>query len=172
MVKLLILLSFSAWGFDQTKHPIYAQIIKNKPSINKKYAFELSNVIYKVSKQYRIPKRIFTAILMAESGYILSRTNCRKGLTNNLDNVIIEVCTDYGISQIHYESVISYGFDKELLLSDLNYSVEAGAKILSYFHRRFGHESDWWVRYNIGTRNKKKLRRAVNQYKTSVGRYL
>lgn len=62
------------------KHPIYCQIKNNKPGIEKKYAMKLSNLIYKMHKKHHIPTRIFTAILMQESGYSLKARGCHSGL--------------------------------------------------------------------------------------------
>lgn len=162
---------------------------------------KLSNEIYRASKKYRIPARIYTAILMQESRYRLNAIREVKGhskLTPTeekeaLNNCIyqkyvkysvcaekvfearkiVKVVTDYGIAQIYYETADSYKFDTELLLSDLQYSVDSGAKVLSYFHKRYSKkESDWWVRYNIGTRQKSRVKSAWNEYKLLVSRYL
>lgn len=78
---LIITLFFSLniFGLDLNKHPIYAQILKNRPRIDKKYAFKLSNIIYKYSVIYKIPKKIFTAILMQESAYKLEAMGCHLG---------------------------------------------------------------------------------------------
>jgi len=80
ILLLLFLFSASAFGKDCTKHPIFCQIVKNKKGINKKYAMELSNVIYKMHRKYHIPSRIFTAILMQESGYKLGAKGCHSGI--------------------------------------------------------------------------------------------
>lgn len=81
-LKLLILLwpLVSLAKVDQAKNPIYAQIVTNKPSINKDYAFKLSNLIYKYSKLYSFDSNIFTAILAQESMYKLEAKACSKGV--------------------------------------------------------------------------------------------
>lgn len=74
---LLLLLPLNLWAGN---HPIYDQILKNRPNIDKKYAMELSNEIYKVSKEYDIPKNIYTAIIAQESGYnIDAKGSCHTG---------------------------------------------------------------------------------------------
>ncbi len=61
-------------------HPIFCQIVKNKPNIDKKYAMTLSDIIYKETKLRKIPANIYTAILMQESRYVLSAKNCKEGI--------------------------------------------------------------------------------------------
>jgi hypothetical protein len=81
-LKLLILLwpLVSLAKVDPAKNPIYAQIVTNKPSINKDYALKLSNLIHKYSKLYNFDSNIFTAILAQESMYRLEAKACTKGL--------------------------------------------------------------------------------------------
>lgn len=81
-LKLLILLwpLVSLAKVDPAKNPIYAQIVTNKPSINKDYALRLSNLIHKYSKLYNFDSNIFTAILAQESMYKLEAKACSKGL--------------------------------------------------------------------------------------------
>lgn len=62
------------------KNPIYCQIIGNKPTIKKAYAFKLSNVIHKKTRKYNLDPVIFTAILAQESMYKVSAKNCTTGI--------------------------------------------------------------------------------------------
>ena len=172
-MKILLLLSLftiSAFGQDLKKHPIYAQIIKNKPGIDKEYAMEVSNIIYKMHKKYHIPSRIFTAILMQESGYSLKAKGKHCGYTKELERECIY--SDYGISQIHYITAELWGFDVNKLTIDLEYSVESGAKVLHDVMKRFkSKDDDYWVRYNCGFRGDTK-RDTCQIYKKFVERYL
>ena len=97
------------------------------------------------------------------------------GCVNRINKAVVEgvVVTDYGIAQIYYKTVDSYEFDTEKLLTDLRYSIDAGAEVLGYFYKRYSkREYDWWVRYNIGTRKKHRVRTAWDEYKRLVSRYL
>ena len=95
---VLFFISFSVYAVDCKKHPIYCQITKNKPSINKNYAMKLSNIIYKTHKKYNIPSRIFTAILMQESGYNLKASNCHRGLYQKYtENQARNICHTFDI---------------------------------------------------------------------------
>lgn len=153
------------------RNPIYCQIKKNSPSINGQYAMQLSNIIYKMHKKYGIPSNIFTAILMQESKYTLTAKGRHCGYTKDFKKIC--VYSDYGISQIHYKSAELWKFDVERLTKDLEYSVEAGAKILQYFMKRFEqNEPDkWYSRYNCGTASNVD-RDICKEYKTAVDRYL
>jgi hypothetical protein len=184
------------------KHPIYCQIKKNHPKLDRKYAMKLSNIIYKKVRKYHIPPRIFVAILMQESRYQLGATGCHGGyrkLTNIefeteidkctdgtwkargnplvfdhqkcMDSIpkLVEskVCTDFGIGQIYYKTAKRYKFNTELLLTDLEYSIDASARVLSDFQHRYeSREIDWWTRYNARSPRKRLV------YKTLVSEYL
>ncbi len=140
------------------RHPIYCQIVRNKPEIEKNYAMELSNIIHKLAQAYDIKPYRLAAILAQESGYKLDAVN-KKSL-------------DYGISQINHKTMKAYGFDKEKLLTDLEYSVKAGAIVLSDFKRMYKHEDDYWCRYNVGTAPKSEIQIGCENYKQLVARYL
>lgn len=165
-----------------TKSPelgkLKAQIKKNKKSLTEAKIEKLSLKIYKISKKYKIPSNIFAAILMQESGYSLDAMNCKKGIIVHPSKKKYKrfkqgkVCTDFGISQIYYKSVIRYQFDINKLLTDLEYSIEAGAKVLDWFHKTYGKKDPlWYTRYNCGTAGTTK-RESCQKYKKLIKRYL
>ena len=173
MKKLLILLTFlmssTAFAVNCNKHPIYCQIVKNKPGIDKTYAMRLSNIVYKMHRKYHIPSRIFTAILRQESGYSLAAKGKKCGLTKEGKKEC--VFTDFGISQIHYRTAELWKFDIKRLTEDLEYSVEAGAIILHDIMERFeAGDINYWTRYNCGFRGNTK-RDTCQIYKGLVRRY-
>lgn len=133
----------------------------------------LSNHIYRSSRKYGFPANIYTAILMQESGYRVGAINESCGKLSITDVGAVCVKQDFGIAQINYKTVDSYEFDAEKLLTDEKYSVDAGAKVLGYFYRKYSKkEYDWWVRYNVGTRPKGSVKTLWDQYKQLVSRYL
>jgi hypothetical protein len=175
MFFLLFLLSFNVFSkVNCEKHPIYCQIKNNKSSLENEYAMKLSNIIYKMHKKYKIPVRIFTAILMQESSYDLSAKGCNKGLYKDSKyfdvqiqkclNPITEddiknaekclqninpykekkICSDFGISQIYYKTAKRFGFNIFKLNSDLEYSVEAGAIVLNDFMKKYKNKDVDW----------------------------
>lgn len=113
------------------------QIKENAPQLSSMYVDYLSHLIDRVSKKYNLSCEVYTAILMQESRYNLSAKNCTSG-----------VCTDFGIGQIHIGSIRRYKLDKRRLLTDLEYSLEAGAKILYDFKKAHKRKSIYWAYYN------------------------
>jgi soluble lytic murein transglycosylase-like protein len=148
---ILLLLPTITFGLDKSKHPIYYQILQNNPSINKPYAFSLSNKIYKITRKYKIDSNIFTAILAQESMYNNDAKNCTKGL--NKDFELQKVCTDIGIGQIHYSTVLRYDLEPKKIINDLDYSLNVAAKVLSDIKKRWIKKEprDYWTRYNAST---------------------
>lgn len=211
MKKLLLTLFLFSSGVlaevNCSQHPIYCQIVKNKPRIDRSYAMELSNIIHKMHLKYHIPSRIFTAILMQESGYSLEAKGCHSGIQQPTDKYMetakdvclynepyeskkkalkcmhnnfelttykkeAKVCTDFGISQIYYKTAKRFDFNLEKLTNDLEYSVEAGAKVLHDFMKRYeARDVNWWLRYNCGSRGSTN-RDTCQIYKRLVERYL
>lgn len=200
---MLIFMSFQAFSsVDCKKHSIYCQIKKNAPHLNNEYSMKLSNIIYKMHKKYNIPKKIFTAILMQESGYSLKAKGCHKGLY--LDNEFLDkeiqkclnptteiglkkpnscleninpykekkVCTDFGISQIYYKTAEKFNFDIKKLNEDLKYSVEAGAIVLHNFMKKFRKKDPDWFT-RYNCGTKSTTKRDTCQiYKRLVERYM
>jgi soluble lytic murein transglycosylase-like protein len=130
----------------------YRQVVSNKPTIELRYAQELSKAIVKASKKYNINPYLYTAILMQESGYSLTAVNKKSA--------------DYGISQINHRTITAFKFDKRKLISNLHYAVEAGAIVLSDFKKRHGKkEVHYWTRYNTSHPGKRLI------YKNKVLRF-
>lgn len=169
---ILFLFITNSYSNECKEHPVFCQIVKNKPKIDKQYAMKLSNLIHKMHLKYKIPSKIFTAILMQESGYSLKA----KGKSCGIDKDNKEKCvySDFGISQIHYKTVDLWDFDLNKLTIDLEYSVEAGAIILADFMKRYkskDNDGEWFTRYNCGERGGTK-RDTCQIYKKLVERYL
>jgi soluble lytic murein transglycosylase-like protein len=132
---MITILLFSFLSLANAETDVYTQIVTNKPNIDKQKAEKIAKTIKKVRKQYRLPAGILTAILMQESSYRLNAVN--------------KSSSDYGIAQINVRTAKHFEFDTERLLTDLEYSIEAGAIVLADFYKRYGHrEKDWFTRYN------------------------
>lgn len=177
ILLLSFLFSISVFAdVDCNKHKIYCQIKKNSPKMPYKRAMKLSNIIYKAAKKYKIPANIYTAILKQESNYHLEAKGCHKGIMSlNADDGIamaeVKICSDFGISQIYYKTAIRYGLNISSLVSDLEYSVMAGAKVLAGFKKYSKKDPDWFTRYNCGSRGTTK-RDTCQIYKKLISRYL
>lgn len=161
-------------NLDCSKHVIYCQIKANSPNIDSKYAMTLSNMIYKAAKKHKIPTKVYTAILMQESSYKLGAVGSSCGFRTPASDYDEQcVYADFGIAQINYKTIKHYEMDKEKLLKDLEYSVNAGAKVLQWFHKTY-HKREpyrWWNRYNCGTK-KSVLRDTCQKYHKNVSRWL
>jgi hypothetical protein len=135
------------------RNPIYCQIIKNDPKIDRVYAMKLSNVIYHVAKLYDIDSKRYAAILGQESLYKLGAINHKS--------------KDYGMSQINLKTARSYGFDINRLTSDVEYSVRAGARVLADLKKSHSHkDKEFWTRYNSSKPAKRE------KYKKLVSRFM
>jgi soluble lytic murein transglycosylase-like protein len=135
---------------------IFCQIVKNNPKIDLNYAYRLSNVINKVALEIGVNPKEYAAILAQESMYKLDAKNCWGN-----------VCHDYGIAQINKKTIEAFKFDKKKLLTDLEYSVKAGAIVLADFKKMYGKkEVDFWTRYNASCPEKRQ------KYKQLVTRFL
>ena len=125
---------------------IKRKIMKMKKNIHPIYASTLAKIIVDASWRYDVPENVLTAILMVESGFKLHAMRyCRKA----------KRVTDYGIGQIHIAQIKRKGFDKDRLITDLDYSVKAAASILSWFKKKYEKKHKFWAaRYNCGVKKK------------------
>ena len=173
----LLLAPIKALAVDCEQHPIYCQIKENNPKLDDSFAMKLSNAIYKSTKRHNLRPIVYTAILAQESLYDVKAVNCTKGFREAYPgevNIQVypyyregKVCTDFGISQIHWKTVKSYQFDTKRLVTDVEYAVEAGARVLGDMKKRYyPDEDDYWTRYN----SSKKTRRDI--YKLLVERFM
>jgi len=129
--------------------PIYEHITRVSPNINKEYAKELATIIDKISIRYELNSKKLVAIFMQESSLRLNIKSTTK---------------DYSIGQIHVSNIKRLGFDKKLLLTDLEYSIEATAIILSELKSTY-NENDYWTRYHsFRPSNREIYKRLVSRY--------
>jgi len=161
---------------DCSKHPAYCQIKKNKPRMSPHYAMKLSNLIHKASKKWGVPKRIYTAILKQESNYNLIAVKREKGVLEPRSFYprprIVNIAQDFGIAQINYITAQKYGYDLDRLLKDLEYSINAGAEVLSWFYKTYADKDDaWWSRFNCGTK-RTTTRATCQRYLRDVSRWM
>lgn len=83
------------------------------------------------------------------------------------------VVNDIGIAQINVKTIKAYKFDIGRLMNDLEYSVDAGANVLSWFRKVYSKKEPlmWYSRYNCGTKRNVN-RTTCNNYKRLVSKYL
>ena len=110
---------------------------------------------------------------MQESGYRVGTIHSNCGIKSPA-LYYVEMCVwqDFGISQINYKTAKQYKMSLWLLLTNVEFSIDAGAKVLSWFKRRYAHKEEfWYVRYNCGTRSSID-RPTCNAYKKLVKRWM
>lgn len=137
--------------------PQFNQIRKNHPTLEESYAKRVSCYSRYVCSKYNIDCKAFIAIMMAESSYRLDAYNT--------------LSKDYGICQVNKFNIKAYGFSKHRLMTDLKYSIEAGAKVFAWFSSRYERD-EAIMRYNVGTRPSAIKRSKAKQYLEKVNKFL
>ncbi len=154
---------------EQTK--VLNQIINNNPRLSKEYRHSLTLQIVKSSHKYGIASKLLTAILMQESRYNLKAVHKTCGYSLGKNSHKVCIITDFGISQVHFKNIERFHFNKDRLLSDLEYSVDAGALIMSqYLKYKKVEPKTWWSRYNCGTGKYDTIQYVCKQYQTLVAK--
>lgn len=148
--SLTALCEFEKVDTDVVK--IREDIVRLQPiySKNKERAHLVATAIVESSKNNDIDSEIYLAILFKESSLLTDPQNCLKEAKS---------CTgDYGMSQVNYRTwgkVLN--IDKAKMLTDVAYSIEVGARVLSYYKRYENKDSIWYARYHSKTPRLKKM---------------
>lgn len=175
-MKTLLILLFSLNVFA-SEDKVTSQIIRNSNNtMSEAKAKKLASLIVKVSSTYNLNPNLFAAILMQESTYNIKAVNKSCGYARqeaSYSDTVKCVAQDLGISQINVKTIEAYGFDVESLQNDLEYSIMAGAKVLSWFKKTYKDKepNTWYCRYNQGTRSYDKIEAGCLDYKKLVDRY-
>lgn len=172
---LLLCVNFGAFAYTEAN--IADQIKNNSQYISKPKRQLIAEYIVQASKKYKICPRLFTAIIMQESSYKLNAINkiCYKlkMAKNEQGPRVYCKAVDIGIAQINIKTIEAYKLNKYKLQSDLQYSINAGAKVLSWFTRYQKTEpKTWYCRYNVGTAAFPKIKSNCLKYKNSVARWM
>lgn len=119
------------------KHKIYCAITKLAPHIDKDFAMDLSNEIYKNSKIYKTDPFRSVAIGMAENSFVNRSVEIitirRETTCSSISCEVKErktVLHDVGLFQINDATAEEHNFDIEKLKIDWKYSVKCHFKVL------------------------------------------
>ena len=147
---LFVLMSGSCFAKDA----IYKRIRNLRPNMSKTYTKKLASAIKQWSYVTGIEPKLMIAVFMQESRFKLNAKSCHR------------VGCDYGLSQIWEVTARSYGFDTDLLQTDLHYSVGAGFIVMYDIKKRWQKkEAYWWTRYNASNKKKRlKYRKLVQRF--------
>jgi hypothetical protein len=116
-------------------------------------------VIVLKSHKHKVSSKVLTAILMQESRYNLAAIN--------------KTTHDFGISQINDHNIRHMKLDKHKLLTSMEYSVEAGARILGTYVRYQKKEPlTWSCRYNTGNRPLNVIKKPCMNYLAAVQQWM
>lgn len=155
-MKYLLLFCFITPAYAIKYDTIFSQVKRNAKHLPAYEVGKITVAVLKMAKKYKINPKLYAAILMQESSYNVKAKNCNK-----------IKCFDYGMSQINNYTILRYEFNKDKLITDVKYSIEAGAKVLYDIKRMYAKkEQDWWTRYNAKSDDKRQI------YKEKVMRWL
>lgn len=144
MKKLLFVIFFVFSLASAADSTLVGQIRRNNPNLKTSYILKIVQSLKKWSAKTGVEARLMAAIFMQESAYKLSAKGCHK-----------HGC-DWGISQIYDKTIDTFGFDKDRLITDLDYSIGAGFTVMQEIMvRRQRKEAYWWTRYNSSTPSKR-----------------
>ena len=150
---------------DCSKHKIYCAISDLQPKVDKTFAMELSNLIYREAKKAKIDPMISVAIAMQETS-LKHRLNRKQRvivekIVVNCDSSekcvpvkkyeIVSGYTDMGLFQFHVDTITAYKLDLNKL-ENLEYVVKSHFKILKdkiKQCKRFGKQA--WTCYHSST---------------------
>ncbi len=137
-LRLIIVLVLTLIGFIANAGSIEQQIQRAAPFMAISDVKALAQNIRISCHKHKVPCDVLTSILATESMFQVGAYNAKT--------------LDYGIAQINIKTIKVYKLDKRRLLTDVAYSVDSGALVLSWFYRTYGRrEASWSCRYNIGT---------------------
>lgn len=140
-----------------------------QPSTNDMDADKIATAILRYSRDINLDWRVFISILFQESSLTLDPQNCYMNelhppivrikhiknhkVTYRLVQKKVKKCIDYGIAQINFRTWgEELGLNKELLVTDIDYSINAASKILFYYKHRYAkRDAKWHLRYHSNT---------------------
>jgi soluble lytic murein transglycosylase-like protein len=127
---LVLLLSLANTAYSVGKETaVYNHLVRLNPKLDKSFAKYLANKVTFYSKQYRVDPRIVVAIMMQESSINPDNHRTAVGLDNYGNPV--QVTTDVGLMQVNVFSVKAYDLNPFMLMTDHDYQLWAGIKILA-----------------------------------------
>ena len=159
---------------DCRVHKIYCRVVKLNPYVDKDWAMEFSNILYKESKKAKTNPMISVAIAQQENSFInrsveivTIRTETVCNDTGCDTHIITKRTNDIGLYQINEHTAKAYGYDTDKLMKDWQYSTKCHIKILKQKMKLCQNlNKDSWSCYHSATPDKRL------KYIKDVGRYL
>jgi soluble lytic murein transglycosylase-like protein len=149
LIAFFIWIAFTAYFVDQLNRiPLQVPTVLPELEEQVESRSDQDKLIDNVAAQYGLDKQLFHCVLQVES-------NKRLGAVNELTG-------DYGIGQINSKSWKK--FDTNRLTTDLQYSLNASAEVLSFYKqlKQQDEPRQWACRYNVGPGPLTQRNRAYN----------
>lgn len=138
----------------KASNKICRKIMVLRPRMDLDEAYKLSNIFYKKARKYKVSGDLLLSIGYQESTLKLDTIRYISGL-QKVDGEYKKVLigSDFCMMQINSMNITAMKLDTERLLTDAEYCIEAGAKILANFKRLYSRvDPMWWTRYNANTK--------------------
>lgn len=170
---IAILTTFSAFAKTskcmQKKNVLCQGIVKLNPYMDHDLAYELSNHFHQNAMKYNVPAKVLVAIAFQESAFKQDTVRKVRGYT--FDEVFgykeVRIGADFCMMQINIKNIRKMELDVEQLLQDPKYCIEAGARVLSIYKKKYSDKDPmWWAYYNATSKYKREV------YHTMVTRHL
>lgn len=176
---ILICISVSANAFTASKsdkkhkchlpqNKICQSIAKLHPNVDLDEAYLYSNTFFRVARKFKLDPKLLVSIAFQESAFRLGAVRKSRGLAV-VDGEFKETAigADFCMMQINSSNIIKLDIEPEKLLTDHEYCIKTGAKLLKGMKKRFAKkERYWWTRYNAKTPSKRR------KYRYLVSRHL
>lgn len=150
--------NFTALSCD--KNPIFCQILTLRPSIDKSWAYQFSNLLFKYAKQFNMDPMRSLAIAMQETS-LKNQHRTRKVLVfyNKCQDKKciktykeVEGASDLSIFQFHIKTIKHFDIDPLKLNNSLEYAVKSHFKLLKYKQQRCAYlKENAWACYHSKT---------------------
>jgi soluble lytic murein transglycosylase-like protein len=143
------------------KNTICKSMLKLHPKMDHKKAYKLSNLFSRVAKKYKVNPKLLISIAYQESTFKPKTVRRVTGLVFNEETgeyKEVKVGEDFCMMQIHQSNIRKMKLDVAKLLKDPRYCLEAGAKILTKYKKKYSKtEKEWWTRYNAKSTAKRAI---------------
>lgn len=154
LILIALLIPFKAYALEEF---ILAKtgIRHLQPRLAETQLDQVTISILRYAHQYNLDWQVMASIIAQESMFRRDPQHCARHM---------KTCIDFGIAQINYDTWHEeLNLDKKRLLKDIDYNIEAMAKILSKLKEQYGpegskrHEKRWHTRYHSFTRTHRKI---------------
>lgn len=143
-ILLLMILSFN----------LYATCLSRA----EKYGIDATKICSLISYKSKIAaldKNLVISIVEVESAFKINATNG----------------ADFGLMQVNYKTIKSYGFSKQQMLLDASYALDCGIKVLLDKKKMWEKKDpNWFIRYNTGNRTSVRYGKAGKDYCRKLGK--